>query len=169
MSFTWCLIPRQPGGPTVTLCLNPGSYNHPEEITLQRPQQLYRNWREDFPSWHTVNTLKTGPHFIDNFPITIQNPWKFHFALIWILMNRSLQNFAHATTALTAVLLWHVQKFVVISQPVIWLHQCDYSTECELGWNDHHSGMSPHTKWLAFCRWHFQMQCGKWWLFYFDS
>ena len=37
---------------------------------------------------------------------------EIRFALIQIIIDQSLQNFAHATTA---VLLWHVQKFVAVS------------------------------------------------------
>ena len=45
------------------------------------------------------------------FFITIQIQRKFPLALIQILIKWSPQNFAHA---MTAVLSWHVQKFVVI-------------------------------------------------------
>ena len=49
---------------------------------------------------------------------------KFHFTLIQSLMEWSLQIFAHATTAL---LLWHVQNFVVIWQSRIELWQSEFS------------------------------------------
>ena len=38
-------------------------------------------------------------------------PWPFQLTLIQILIELSLQNFAHD---MTAMLSWHVQKFVVI-------------------------------------------------------
>ena len=52
-----------------------------------------------------------GAHFTNNFSITIQMWWKFHFALIQILTKWSLQYLAHDTTA---ELSWHVPNFVAI-------------------------------------------------------
>ena len=60
--------------------------------------------------------------------ITIEIRWKFHFALIQILMKWSLQNSAHDTAA---ELPCHVQKFVVIWWPVIQLQQYKLSIEFE--------------------------------------
>ena len=57
-----------------------------------------------------------GAHCTNDFSCTIHIWLKFHFTLSQILINWSLQNFAHDTTA---VLSWHVQKFVVIWWPVI--------------------------------------------------
>ena len=56
----------------------------------------------------------TGPRFTNGFSIPIKIRWKFHFTLISILIPWSLQNFVHGTTA---VLSWHVQKFVAIWWP----------------------------------------------------
>ena len=53
-----------------------------------------------------------GAHFINSVFIAIQIRWKFRFAVIPVLINISLQVFAHATTAL---LSWHVQKFVAMT------------------------------------------------------
>ena len=46
-------------------------------------------------------------------------------------MNRSLQIFAHGTTA---VLSWHVYKFVAISQPAVALLRSEIFIEFELRW-----------------------------------
>ena len=56
----------------------------------------------------------TGPRFTNGFSIPIKIRWKFHFTLISILIQWSLQNFVQGTTA---VLSWHVQKFVAIWWP----------------------------------------------------
>ena len=50
----------------------------------------------------------SGAHFTNNFSITIQMWWKFHFAPIQILIKWSLQYLAHGTTA---GLSWHVPNF----------------------------------------------------------
>ena len=73
-----------------------------------------------------------GTHFI-NFSITIQMWWKFHFALIQIIMKWSLQNFAHGTTA---VLSWHMQHFVAIGFPAIELQLNKIYIEFELWWKN---------------------------------
>ena len=57
-------------------------------------------------------------HFTNNFSITIKMWWEFHFALTQILIQLSLQNFAHSTTA------QHRQNFVAT-----WSHlNCDGKT-----------------------------------------
>ena len=71
----------------------------------------------------------SGDHFTNNFSITIQKWWKFHFALIQILIKWSLQNLAHGTTA---GLSWHVPNFVVIWSPLIKLELNEISIEFEL-------------------------------------
>ena len=58
------------------------------------------------------------------FIITIKIWWKFNFILIQIQIQISLQNFAHAMTAL---LSWHVPKFEVVSKPRIEPQQHKYS------------------------------------------
>ena len=73
-------------------------------------------------SWSVGNILDwqvqmcSGAHFTNNFSITIQMWWKFHFAPIQILIKWSLQYLAHGTTA---GLSWHVPNFVAIWSPVI--------------------------------------------------
>ena len=69
--------------------------------------------------------VTSGVHFTNNFSITIQMWWKFHFALIPILIKWSLHYLAHGTTA---GLSWHMPNFVVIWLSVI---------ESELKWNFH--------------------------------
>ena len=78
-----------------------------------------------------VNT--PGAHFTNNFSITIQMWWKFHFALIQALIKWSLQNLAHGTTA---GLSWHVQNFVSIWSTVIELELNEFSIEFELWWKN---------------------------------
>ena len=70
-----------------------------------------------------------GPRFTNGFSIEIQIRWKFRFTLISIQIEWSLQNFVHGTTA---VLSWHVQKFVVIWWPATELQQGELSIEFEL-------------------------------------
>ena len=61
-------------------------------------------------SWHVY---QWGPAAIltNDVSFVIQIRWKFRFSLIHILLDWSLQNFAHDTTA---VLSWHVQNCVAI-------------------------------------------------------
>ena len=70
-----------------------------------------------------------GPRFTNGFFIAIQIRWKFRFTLISILIQWSLQNFVHGTTA---VLSWHVQKFVAIWWPTTELQQGEVSIEFKL-------------------------------------
>ena len=70
-----------------------------------------------------------GPRFNNVFSIAIQIRWKLCFTLTSILIQWSLQNFVHGTTA---VLSWHVQKFVAIGWPVTELQQDEVSIEFEL-------------------------------------
>ena len=74
-----------------------------------------------------------GAHFTNNFSITIQMWWKFHFALILALIKWSLQNVAHGTTA---GLSWHVPNFVAIWSTVIELELNEFSIEFELWWKN---------------------------------
>ena len=73
------------------------------------------NWKNH------LGTVNQFNNFTSTFFIVIEIRWKFHFALNSVLRKGSLQNFAHATTA---VLSWHVLKFVVI-----WLQQGKISTQ----------------------------------------
>ena len=68
-------------------------------------------------------------HFTNGFSIAIQIRWKFRFTLSSIIIRWSLQNFVHGTTA---VLSWHVQKFVAIWLPATELQQGEVSIEFEL-------------------------------------
>ena len=69
-----------------------------------------------------------GP-FHKRFSIAIHIQWKFSFVLAWILTKWSLQNPVHD---MTAVLSWHVQKFIAIWWPAIELQQGEVSLEFEL-------------------------------------
>ena len=60
--------------------------------------------------------------------------WKFHCALIQILIKWLLQYLAHG---MTAGLSWHVPNFVVIWSPVIELELNEISIEYELWWKNH--------------------------------
>ena len=70
-----------------------------------------------------------GPRFTNEFSIAIQIRWKFRFSLTSTLILWSLQNFIHGTTA---VLSWHVQKFVAIWRPAAELWQGEVSIVFEL-------------------------------------
>ena len=86
--------------------------------------------------WQSVvqrATAGPGAHFTNNFSITIQMWWKFHFAPIQILIKWSLQYLAHGTTA---GLSWHVPNFVAIWSSVIELELSEISIEFELWWKN---------------------------------
>ena len=70
-----------------------------------------------------------APEDLTVFFIAIQIRWKFRFTFTSILIQRSLQNFVHGTTA---VLSWHVQKFVAIWWLATELWQNEVSIEFEL-------------------------------------
>ena len=70
-------------------------------------------WVQSTMSNQPVN-CGTGPRFTNGFSIAIQIRWKFRFALISIVIQWWQQNFVHGTTA---VLSWHVQRFVAIWWP----------------------------------------------------
>ena len=75
-----------------------------------------------FPAllWYGIGQFNPGPRFTNGFSIAIQIRWKFRFTLTSTLILWSLQNFVHGTTA---VLSWHVQKFVAIWWPASELWQ----------------------------------------------
>ena len=83
--------------------------------------------------WISSMKWKPGAHFTNNFAITIQMWWKFHFALIQVLIKWSLQNLAHGTTAW---LSWHVPNFVAIWSIVIESELNEFSIEFELWWKN---------------------------------
>ena len=86
-----------------------------------------------FVHCHALLWSGTGAHFTNNLSITIQMWWKFHFALIQVLIKWSLQNLAHGTTA---GLSWHVPNFVAIWSTVIELELNEFSIEFELWWRN---------------------------------
>ena len=68
----------------------------------------------------------SGTHFTNDFSITIQIRWKFHLALIQLLVIISRQNLAHATAA---QLSCHVPKYCSDHYIIIWMRA---------KWNFHH-------------------------------
>ena len=72
-------------------------------------------------------------HFTNDFSITIQIRWKFHLALIQLLMTISQQNLAHATTA---QLSCHVPNIVAITLLVFGWEQNEISITFELWWKN---------------------------------
>ena len=86
--------------------------------------------------WHYVNIFVTnilqcsyGSQLTSDFSIVIQIRWKFHSALIQVVVKWSIWSFAHGTTA---ALSWHVQDFVTIWYPTINLYWNTNSIEFEL-------------------------------------
>ena len=75
---------------------------------------------------HLFQSYLSGAHFTNDFTITIQIRWKFHLALIQLLMTISQQNLAHATTT---QLSRHVPNIVAITLLVFGWEQ---------KWNFHH-------------------------------
>ena len=77
---------------------------------------------------------RPGAHFTNIFSIPFQIRWKFHFTLTSILIQRSLQNFVHDTTA---VLSWHVQNFVAVWWLTMELQQGKVCIQFELQTKNH--------------------------------
>ena len=77
----------------------------------------------------TVKESTPGYRFTNGFSIAIQIRWTFCFILTSILIQWSLQNFAHRTTA---VLSWHVQKFIAISWSATEWQQGEICIEFEI-------------------------------------
>ena len=75
----------------------------------------------------------SGTHFTNDFSITIQIWWKFHLALIQLLVIISQQNLAHATTA---QLSCHVPNIVAITLLVLGWEQNEISITFELWWKN---------------------------------
>ena len=84
-------------------------------------------------SIHIVYHNGPGAHFTNDFSITIQIRWKFHLALIQLLMTISQQNLAHATTA---QLSCHVPNIVAITLLVFGWEQNEISITFELWWKN---------------------------------
>ena len=78
------------------------------------------------------SSFYSGAHFTNDFIIQIR--WKFHSALIQVLVKWLLWNFARD---ITAVLSWHVQNFVVVLHNTMKLHQNQFSIEFEWWCKNH--------------------------------
>ena len=102
-----------------SLDMNSIQYNDFTFITIQ--QNVDRAGLQE-TSWDPIR-------FTNDFSIAIQIQWKFHFTLTLILTLRSLQNFAHDTTA---GLSWHVQKFVAIWWQTTELQQGEVPIQYEM-------------------------------------
>ena len=74
-----------------------------------------------------------GTHFTNDFSITIQIRWKFHLALIQLLVIISRQNLAHDTTA---QLSYHVPNIVAITILLFGWEQNEISITFELWWKN---------------------------------
>ena len=80
-------------------------------IIFKYKLQLHKG-ANDVPLSSDVDEYGSGTHFTNDFSITIQIRRKFHSDLIQLLMIRSQQNLAHATTA---QLSCHVLNIVAIT------------------------------------------------------
>ena len=80
-----------------------------------------------------VNSRGAGAHFTNDFSITIQIRWKFHLAVIQLLVIISRQNLAHATTA---QLSCHVPNIVAITILLFGWEQIEISITFELWWKN---------------------------------
>ena len=90
---------------------------------------LEGRWMIGPNGWH----LCSGTHFTNDFSITIQMWWKFHLALIQLLMIISQQHLAHATTA---QLSCHVPNIVAITLLVFGWEQNEISITFEMWWKN---------------------------------
>ena len=82
---------------------------------------------------HVLFCCGSGAHFTNDFSITIQIRWKFHLALIQLLMTISQQNLAHA---MTAQLSCHVPNIVAITILLFGWEQIEISITFELWWKN---------------------------------
>ena len=101
----------------------------PDAKTWSIPTGMRLPGETQLPTGKDIMGSSPGPRFTNGFSIAIQIRWKLRFALISIQIKWSLKNFVHGTTA---VLSWHVQKFVAIWWPVTELQQGEVSIEFEL-------------------------------------
>ena len=76
-----------------------------------------------------MKSREPGARFTNGFSIAIRNRWRFRVTPNSILIQWLIQNCVHGTTA---VLSWHVQKFVAILLPATELWQGEVSIEFEL-------------------------------------
>ena len=101
-------------------------------------------------------STKPGPRFTNGFSIAFQIRWRF--TVISSLIEWSLQNFVHGTTA---VLSWHVQKIVAIWRPATELQQDEVSIEFELQAKKTLVKRAPGTFKLSQCRHRSISPCGN--------
>ena len=90
---------------------------------------------------HFCSTSRPQAHFTNHLSIIIQIWWKICFTVIQFQTMRSQQNFAHA---MTAHLLCHVQKIVVISSSQLGGKQNDTDIKVELQWKKIVNEMGPY-------------------------
>ena len=69
----------------------------------------HHDWARHSVTANTTNATFCSCLFTNDFSIIIQIRWKFHSALIHVVMKKSLWNFSHG---MTAGLSWHVQIFL---------------------------------------------------------
>ena len=111
-----------------------GPVNSPNKWPVSRKcfHLMTSSWSKKYATSRQCQN-DSGAHFTNNFSITIQMWWKFHFALIQILIKWSLQYLAHGTTA---GLSWHVPNFVAMWSSVIELELNEISITFELWWKN---------------------------------
>ena len=105
-------------------------------------KQVSRAWTSNYIPYYLWDVITcpcpsfisaSGTHFTNDFSITIQIRWKFHLALIQVLVIISQQNLAHATTA---QLSCHVPNIVAITLLVFGWEQNEISITFELWWKN---------------------------------
>ena len=96
---------------------------------IQNLLYLSQKWSDCLETKSKHIDWTPGAHFTNNFSITIQMWWKFHFALIQILIKWSLQYLAHGTTA---------ELLTLTLMP--WLHQQPWYWLCRIGRSLSYSG-----------------------------
>ena len=101
-----------------------------ENINLCLHFLLFFNY-EMVKVFEILSHIRWGPgdHFTIYFSIVIQIRWKFHSALIQVIVKWWLWNIAHSTTT---VLSCHVQNSVAIWYHYMELHSSQFSIELEL-------------------------------------
>ena len=95
-------------------------------IIMKCPECINSTWR----ALRDPHVFQSGTHFNNDISAAIQIRWKFHFTLASILVQWSLQNFVHGTTAL---LSWHVQQYFAILWPTKELQQGEFPSNLNCG------------------------------------
>ena len=110
------------------LCVgkSPGTVNSPHKGPVTRKMFPFNDV--------SMVSITSWVHIHDRFSIVIPILRKIHYALIWVVVKRSLWNFAHG---ITAVLSWEVQICVAIWYPTMDVHWNQFSMEYELRWKYH--------------------------------